>query len=507
MALNQSARIQTVVCIPLLDGVVEVGITEKVEEDLALVQHIKTFFTDHPIPLPPKPALSEQSTSNPATSLNHPSFFHSSPVPPVYTTADPPPNQLLVNEDDDEDDNDESDSEAETARNIQSHQNEQAGTTERSELIMQLEMSEDIRFGSPEDGSTNLDSDFQRAESARKWPSLQDPLQNTSNIQQIPPGPPPPLEDLSQEETHYSVTVSTILNNKPTRFPDTSARGSHLAYSNQSAFAKWKNQIHHLENTSFEGTSQWLLKYILFSVPFLHKKYSHEISPKSSDTFRLRKSASQDELSANHVMAERRRREKLNEKFIILRSLVPFVTKMDKASILGDTIEYLKQLHEKIQELETRKIEKDQRSRSAGNNNSVLTSEMDRTWAGRTESGPAPGSDRRKLRIVEGSGGSAKSKTVDSSPPAEVMEMAVEVSIIESDALLELQCGYREGLLLDIMEKLRELGIEVTTVQSSLNITGVLVAELRAKVGKKTSIMEVKRAIKQIILIPRDSEI
>lgn len=56
----------------------------------------------------------------------------------------------------------------------------------------------------------------------------------------------------------------------------------------------------------------------------------------------------------NHVLAERRRREKLNERFVMLRTLVPLVTKMDKASILGDTIEYLKQLRRKIHDLESR---------------------------------------------------------------------------------------------------------------------------------------------------------
>jgi hypothetical protein len=61
------------------------------------------------------------------------------------------------------------------------------------------------------------------------------------------------------------------------------------------------------------------------------------------------------------------------------------------------------------------------------------------------------------------------------------LETSVEVSIIESDALLELECGFREGLLLDIMQMLRELRIETIAVQSSLN-NGIFAGELRAKV-------------------------
>lgn len=305
---------------------------------------------------------------------------------------------------------------------------------------------------------------------------------------------PSQLEELTQEDTHYSQTVATVLQNQPTRWADFSST-NHVTSSTQSAFSKWTIRVDQLHfHTSTEGTSQWLLKYILFSVPFLHTKYRDENSPKSRDgdsTTRFRKGTPQDELSANHVLAERRRREKLNERFIILRSLVPFVTKMDKASILGDTIEYVKQLRKKIQDLEAcnrqMEVDSEQRTRSLGDPQSKTSSGslkeqrsgitvVDRNRVG------LPGSDKRKMRIVEGSGGGAKPKSVDSAPPPTSMETSVEVSIIENDGLLELQCVYREGLLLDIMHILRELLIEIVTVQSSLN-NGVFVAELRAKVN------------------------
>lgn len=210
-----------------------------------------------------------------------------------------------------------------------------------------------------------------------------------------------------------------------------------------SAFSKWFAPStafpSHRHNLLLDGAAQWALKYILFTVPLLHTK--------PRDGAAARRGTPSDELNVNHVLAERRRREKLNERFIILRSMVPFVTKMDKASILADTIEYLNQLKERIQELES----------------TVQQMEAEKERRG----GPTTAREKRKIRVVEAE--------VGESPPQ------VEVSIIESDALVEIQCLHKGGLLLDVMQILLGLGIQVTTVQSSIN-SATFTAELRAKV-------------------------
>ncbi|XP_030540198.1 transcription factor MYC2-like [Rhodamnia argentea] len=54
----------------------------------------------------------------------------------------------------------------------------------------------------------------------------------------------------------------------------------------------------------------------------------------------------------NHVEAERQRRENLKQRFYALRSVVPKVTKMDKASLLSDAESYIKELRSRIDELE-----------------------------------------------------------------------------------------------------------------------------------------------------------
>lgn len=53
-----------------------------------------------------------------------------------------------------------------------------------------------------------------------------------------------------------------------------------------------------------------------------------------------------------NLFSERRRRKKWNESLYALRALVPFVSKMDKLSIIGDTLTYLHQLKNKVDNLQ-----------------------------------------------------------------------------------------------------------------------------------------------------------
>ncbi|GMH21752.1 hypothetical protein Nepgr_023594 [Nepenthes gracilis] len=75
---------------------------------------------------------------------------------------------------------------------------------------------------------------------------------------------------------------------------------------------------------------------------------SDEKKPKK----RGRKPANGRDEPLNHVEAERQRREKLNQRFCALRAIVPNISKMDKASLLGDAVSYINELENRIKELE-----------------------------------------------------------------------------------------------------------------------------------------------------------
>nr|ABY26938.1 putative anthocyanin transcriptional regulator [Operculina pteripes] len=502
--LAKSARIQTVVCIPVMDGVVELGTTERVKEDYEFVQHIKNHFME-PQRQNPKPALSEHSSSEPPSQQ-----INSSPITAAsghhhrHGAAEEGDEEEEEEEDEEEEDEAaelESDADVSPKNQTADHFMAEAeaanpeiinvvmNNVAASEL-MQFDMSESIRLGTPDDASTDLDSDFHLLRQMPQHPSF------------LPHQGAPMLEEFSREDTHYSETISSIIRHRCGQWSEfsTTMAEDYVVHTAGSAFSRWNAATSSARSSHHNGdrSSQWVLKYTLFTVPFLHAKNSHG-GVANNPPSKLCKGAAQEEPNASHVLAERRRREKLNERFIILRSLIPFVTKMGKASILGDTIEYVKQLRKRIQELEEARGSQSEVDRQSIGGGVTQHNPTQRSGASKPhhQMGPRLINKRAGTRTAERGGGGTANDTEEDAA------FHVEVSIIESDALVELRCPYRESLILDVMQMLKELGLETTTVQSSVN-GGIFCAEFRAKVkensrGRKATIVEVKKAIHSII--------
>ncbi|XP_062213509.1 transcription factor bHLH18-like [Phragmites australis] len=148
-----------------------------------------------------------------------------------------------------------------------------------------------------------------------------------------------------------------------------------------------------------------------------------------------------------HVIAERRRREKMQQQFVALASIVPDLTKTDKISLLGSTIKYVKQLEEKVKTLEEQNTRRSSES-TVSESKCRISTESEYT------AGPS-GS-------ASGSGG---------------FSPAVEASIHGDTILLKICCKERRGVLVMVISELerQDHSIINTSVlpftDSNLNIT------------------------------------
>ncbi|CAI9110549.1 OLC1v1010598C1 [Oldenlandia corymbosa var. corymbosa] len=125
---------------------------------------------------------------------------------------------------------------------------------------------------------------------------------------------------------------------------------------------------------------------------------------------------------SKNLMAERRRRKRLNERLSMLRSIVPKVSKMDRTSILSSTIDYMKDLLDKIQKLHEESVkEKNTNLMNAMRNLTEL--KPDEVYAG---SAPKFAVERRNL-----------------------------------DTQIELCCASKPGLLMSTLSTLEALGLDI----------------------------------------------
>ncbi|XP_047093949.1 transcription factor MYC2-like [Lolium rigidum] len=169
---------------------------------------------------------------------------------------------------------------------------------------------------------------------------------------------------------------------------------------------------------------------------------------------RGRKPANGREEPLNHVEAERQRREKLNQRFYALRAVVPNVSKMDKASLLGDAISYINELRGKMTALESDK--------------DTLHSQVEALKKERDARPAAPPSSSAMMH--------------DTGARCHAVE--IEAKILGLEAMIRVQCHKRNHPAAKLMTALRELDLDVYHASVSV-VKDIMIQQVAVKMATR----------------------
>ncbi|MCD9640155.1 hypothetical protein HAX54_025298 [Datura stramonium] len=175
---------------------------------------------------------------------------------------------------------------------------------------------------------------------------------------------------------------------------------------------------------------------------------------------------------SKNLMAERKRRKKLNERLYALRALVPKISKLDRAAILGDAIEYVLELEKQVKDLQ---LELEEHSDDEGGRNQdqihpdVLCHNGTKNRP-KSENGKLSSGSHRELST--NSNGSTdpsrKNQELEENDKLQQMEPQVEVAQLDgNEFFVKVFREHKAGGFVRILEALNSLGLEVTNVNAT----------------------------------------
>lgn len=180
------------------------------------------------------------------------------------------------------------------------------------------------------------------------------------------------------------------------------------------------------------------------------------VEPEKKPRKRGRKPANGREEPLNHVEAERQRREKLNQKFYALRVVVPNVSKMDKASLLGDSIIYINELKAKVQASDSEKDE--------------LRNQIE--------------SLKKELASKESQSSAEKDFKLSNGHASKLIDLDIDVKIIGWDAMIRVQSSKKNHPAARLMAALEDLDLDVSHASVSV-VRDLMIQQATVKMGSR----------------------
>lgn len=146
--------------------------------------------------------------------------------------------------------------------------------------------------------------------------------------------------------------------------------------------------------------------------------------------------------ASKNIVSERNRRKKLNDRLFALRAVVPKISKMDKASIIKDAIDYIQELHE-----QERRIQADLIQLESGKLKKNAVFDLDQE---------IPTLSRLKKKRIDHSYDSKRSTT------SSIEDLELSVSYIgEKTVVVSLTCSKRTETMVKLCEVFETLKLKI----------------------------------------------
>ncbi|XP_042979881.1 transcription factor ABORTED MICROSPORES-like, partial [Carya illinoinensis] len=213
---------------------------------------------------------------------------------------------------------------------------------------------------------------------------------------------------------------------------------------------------------------------------------------------------------SKNLLAERRRRKKLNDRLYALRALVPRISKMDKASILGDAIEFVKELQKQVKdlqdELEEHSDDGGRNTGTPGNHHNVQPEILNQHGI---DVGPKREHDKapNSIHLGESSNGSVSKHNQHSestNDKAQQMEVQVEAAQIDgTEFFVKVFCEHKPGGFVRLMEALNSLGLEATNANVT-SFRGLVSNVFKVEHKRDSEIVQVDHVRNSLLKLTRN---